>query len=204
MRFSRGNRPRRPDFFFFVARDYPTSLRREAVLFYIRVKNRDFHPPWILAGSKLLVTRFLRVPPKSPYKDFILRVGLYRHAKMSASSKVPEGLKDSECEKGNLGARPPIPYVPPTDLLQAKENSDSIKLKLPDGTVISMTIFAKGNPEEYLQHVIAVLRLINQKGLDVKCREGYMNSCATFSAVIRRPNGIGSAVRCTSVTRGLL
>ena len=59
---------------------------------------------------------------------------------MSASSKVPEGLKDSECEKGNLGARPPIPYVPPTDLLQAKENSDSIKLKLPDGTVISMTI----------------------------------------------------------------
>jgi hypothetical protein len=90
---------------------------------------------------------------------------------MSASSKVPEGLKDSECEKGNLGARPPIPYVPPTDLLQAKENSDSIKLKLPDGTVISMTIFAKGNPEEYLQHVIAVLRLINQKGLDTKCRE---------------------------------
>ena len=90
---------------------------------------------------------------------------------MSASSKVPEGLKDSECEKGNLGARPPIPYVPPTDLLQAKENSDSIKLKLLDGTVISMTIFAKGNPEEYLQHVIAVLRLINQKGLDTKCRE---------------------------------
>jgi hypothetical protein len=98
-------------------------------------------------------------------------VRLYQHAKVSASSKVPEGLKDSECEKGNLGARPPIPYVPPTDLLQAKENSDSIKLKLPDGTVISMTIFAKGNPEEYLQHVIAVLRLINQKGLDTKCRE---------------------------------
>ncbi len=90
---------------------------------------------------------------------------------MSTTSKVPEGLKDSECKKGNLGARPPIPYVPPMDLLQAKENSDSIKLKLPDGTVISMMIFAKGNLKEYLQHVIAVQRLINQKGLDTKCRE---------------------------------
>ena len=96
-------------------------------------------------------------------------MGLYQHAKMSASSKVPEGLKDSECKKGILGACPPIPYVPPTDLLQAKENSDSIKLKLLDGTVISMMIFTKENPKEYLQHVIAVLRLINQKGLDTKC-----------------------------------
>ncbi len=90
---------------------------------------------------------------------------------MSMSNNVPEGLKDSECKKGNLGVHPPILYVPPMDLLQAKENSDAIRLKLPDGTVISMTILAKGNPEEYLQHVIAVLRLINQKGLDAKCRE---------------------------------
>ncbi len=44
-----------------------------------------------------------------------------------------------------------------------------VKLKLLDGTVISMTIFVKGNPKEYLQRVIAVLRLINQKGLDAKC-----------------------------------
>jgi hypothetical protein len=89
---------------------------------------------------------------------------------MSASTKVPEGLKDSECEKGNLGVCPPIPYVPPTDLLQTKENTDTLKLKLPDGTVFSMTFFAKGNPEDYLQHLIAVLRLITQKGLDAACK----------------------------------
>ncbi len=97
-------------------------------------------------------------------------MGLYKYAKMSVTNKVPKGLKDSKCEMWNLGAHPPIPYVPPMDLLQAKENLDAIKLKLPDGTVISMTIFAKGNPEEYLQYVIAVLHLINQKGLDTKCR----------------------------------
>jgi hypothetical protein len=117
---------------------------------------------------------------------------------MSATNKVPEGLKDSECEKGNLGARPPIPYVPPTDPLQAKENSDSIKLKLPDGTVISMTIFAKGNPEEYLQHVIAVLRLINQKGLDAKCREAGKELVKTYEVLealkrkLEGPRGVSS------------
>jgi hypothetical protein len=34
-----------------------------------------------------------------------------------------------------------------------------------------MTIFVKGNPKEYLQHIIAILCLINQKGQDAKCRE---------------------------------
>ena len=52
---------------------------------------------------------------------------------MSASSRAPEGLKDSECEKGKLGICPPIPYVPPHDLLKTKETSDSLKVKLPNG-----------------------------------------------------------------------
>ena len=53
---------------------------------------------------------------------------------MSASSKTPEGLKDSECEKGHLGYPPPVPYVPPTDLLQTKNSSETLKVKLADGT----------------------------------------------------------------------
>jgi hypothetical protein len=50
---------------------------------------------------------------------------------MNASSKTPEaeGLKDSECEKGHLGP-PPVPYVPPTDLLQTKDSSKMLKVKL--------------------------------------------------------------------------
>ena len=74
---------------------------------------------------------------------------LYLHAKMSTFTKVPEGLKDSECEKGTLGVRPPIRYVPPMDLLQTKENTDTLKVKLSDGTVFTMSIFAKGNQEDY-------------------------------------------------------
>jgi hypothetical protein len=90
---------------------------------------------------------------------------------MSASLKTPEGLKDFECEKGHLGNRPPVPYVPPTDLLQTKDSSKTLKVKLADGTVFSMSIFAKGTPEDYLQHIIAVLRLIDQKGFHVQCKK---------------------------------
>ena len=69
-----------------------------------------------------------------------------------------------------MGVCPLIPYVPLMDLLQTKENTDTLKLKLPNRTVFSMTIFAKGNPKDYLQHLIAVLHLITQKGLNVACR----------------------------------
>ena len=80
-------------------------------------------------------------------------------------------LEGSNSEKGTVTHRPPIPYVPPTDLLAAKENSESLKVKLPDGTVLTMSIYSSGNPEEYLAHVIAVLRLITQKGLSMECRK---------------------------------
>ena len=74
------------------------------------------------------------------------------------SLKSPEGLKDSECKKGVVTHHLPIPYVPPsTDLLAAKENSETMKVKFPDGTVLTMSIYSSGNPEEYLAHVIAVL-----------------------------------------------
>ena len=90
---------------------------------------------------------------------------------MSASLKGPERLKDSECEKGVVTHRLPIPYMPPMDLLAAKENSESLKVKLPDGTVLTMSIYSSRNPKEYLAHVIAVLRLITQKGISMECRK---------------------------------
>jgi hypothetical protein len=46
---------------------------------------------------------------------------------------------------------------------------ESLKIKLPNGTVFNMSIFSQGNTKECLVHVVAVLCLINQKGLDVQC-----------------------------------
>ncbi len=84
---------------------------------------------------------------------------------MSVPLKSPEGLKDHECEKGNLSHRPPIPYVPPTDLHPATSKIETIKIKVSDGSTVSMKIFSVGSPEEYLSHIVAVLHLIDRKGL---------------------------------------
>jgi hypothetical protein len=80
-----------------------------------------------------------------------------------------EGLKNSECKKGNLVAQPFVPYVLPPNLHERQETKQ-IKVKMPDGTNFQMAAFAYGNNEEYLIHVIAILRIIEQKGMasDIK------------------------------------
>jgi hypothetical protein len=116
------------------------------------------------------MARFLQNPPKSSFKKLLLGTGLWHHAKMSTSLKSPDGLKDAECEKGQLSHRPPIPYVPVVDIVMPKEDPQVFKIKLPNASHLSMPIYSCGNNEEYLVHIVAVLRVIEQKGLPKKCR----------------------------------
>jgi hypothetical protein len=113
---------------------------------------------------------FLRVPPKSSFKKLLLGTGLWHHAKMSTSLKSPDGLKDAECEKGQLSHPPPIPYIPVVDTVTPKEEPQVFKIKLSDVSHLSMPIYSRGNNEEYLAHIVAVLRVIEQKRLPKKCR----------------------------------
>jgi hypothetical protein len=84
--------------------------------------------------------------------------------------KTPDGLKDAECEKGQLSHRPPIPYVPVVDIITPKEEPQVFKIKRPDVFHLSMPIYSRGNNKEYLVHIVAVLRVIEQKGLPKKCQ----------------------------------
>jgi hypothetical protein len=88
------------------------------------------------------------------------------------SLKSPDRLKDAECEKGQLSHRPPIPYVyvPVVDIVTPKEEPQLFKVKLPDASHLSIPIYSRGNNEEYLAHIVAVLCIIKQKGLPKKCR----------------------------------
>jgi hypothetical protein len=113
---------------------------------------------------------FLRVLSKSSFKKLLLGTGLWQHAKMSTSLKSPDGLKNAECERGQLSNRPPIPYVPETDILTPKEEPQVFKVKLPDGSHLSLPIYSRGINKEYLAHIVAVLQIINQKGLSKKLR----------------------------------
>ncbi len=89
---------------------------------------------------------------------------------MSISLKSPDGLKDAECEKGQLSHRPPFPYVPVVDIVMPKEDPQVFKIKLPNASHLSMHIYSRWNNEEYLVHIVAVLQVIEQKGLPKKCR----------------------------------
>jgi hypothetical protein len=101
---------------------------------------------------------------------------------MSTSLKSPNGLMDAECKKGQLFHRPPIPYVPVVDIITPipyvpvvdivtrTEEPQVFKIKLSDTSHLSMPIYSCGNNEEYLVHIFAVLRVIEQKGLPKKCR----------------------------------
>jgi hypothetical protein len=99
--------------------------------------------------------------------------------KMSTSLKSPDVLKDAACEKGRLSHRPPIQYVPVVDIVMPKEDPQVFKIKLPDASHLSMPIYSHGNNEEYLAHIVAVLQVIEQKGLCKKCR-------VLAKAVVRR------------------
>ncbi len=56
------------------------------------------------------------------------------------------------------------------DIVTPKEEPQIFNIKLPDVSHLSMPIYSRGNNEEYLVHIVAVLRVIEQKGLPKKCR----------------------------------
>jgi hypothetical protein len=133
---------------------------------------------------------FLQVPPKSPFKKLLLGTGLWQYAKISTSLKSPDGLKDAECKKGQQSHQPPIPYVPVVDAVTPKEEPQLYKVKLPDASHLSIPIYSRGNNEEYLAHVVAVLCIIEQKGLPKKCR-------VLAKAVVRRSEALKNLQEAT-------
>jgi hypothetical protein len=95
----------------------------------------------------------------------------------------PDGLKDAECKKGQLSHWPPILYVPVVDIIMPKEEPQVFKIKCPDAPHLSIPIYSRGNNKEYLVHIVAVLRVIKQKGLPKKCR-------VLAKAVVRRSEAL--------------
>ncbi len=52
-----------------------------------------------------------------------------------------------------------------------KEEPQVLKVKLPDDSQLNMPIYSHGNTKEYRTHIVAVLRIIKQKGPDTRCRK---------------------------------
>jgi hypothetical protein len=90
---------------------------------------------------------------------------------MGTTLKAPKGLKNSKCKKEQLSNQPFIPYVAEMDIVSSKEEPQVLKVRLLDDSHLNMPIFSRGNTKEYLAHIVAVLCIIKQKGLDAKCKK---------------------------------
>ena len=106
-------------------------------------------------------------PPRSKFKQLFLETkALLIPIMSSGSAKSPaEGLKNSECERGVITTRPPIPYVAEVDPYEKAEKT-KIKTKLADGTDYRMVPFRSGTNEDYVSHLIAMIRLVEQLDLE--------------------------------------
>jgi hypothetical protein len=56
------------------------------------------------------------------------------------------------------------------DVVTPKEEPTVLKVKLPIESHISVPIFSRGNNKGYIAHIVAVLCIMEQKGLSKKCR----------------------------------
>ncbi len=92
---------------------------------------------------------------------------------MSGNTKSPaEGLKDSECERGAITTRPPIPYVAPVDLYK-KPKKTKIKMRLPDGKNYQMVPFHSGTNKDYVNHIIAMICIVEQKDFENSVEKAF-------------------------------
>jgi hypothetical protein len=55
-------------------------------------------------------------------------------------------------------------------IITPKEEPQIFKINLPNASHLSIPIYSRGNNKEYLAHIVAVLQVIEQKGLPKKCR----------------------------------
>ncbi len=74
------------------------------------------------------------------------------------------------------------------DLVTPKEDPAVLKVKLPDNSHISVPIFSRGNNEEYIAHIVVVLRIIEQKGLQNKCCV-YAKAVAKWQVALKNLQG---------------
>ena len=111
------------------------------------------------------------MPVKGIPKSFIealftsacLRAALRRMIHLRA---IPDGLKPQECKRNVGQSKPPIPYIPEEDVIQATldGSANALKLILSHKMEVHAPVWSKTH-EQFLVHVQQALDASRQKGL---------------------------------------
>ncbi len=138
---------------FLIRNVYP--FNQEDVHVGVKYQDPRFHSP---KTNRLDWIR--KSPPNSSCKRLFLETTPLLKAIMSRNLKsLLDGLKDYECERGNIFNWPLIRYVQPVDLNE-KQKKTEIKVELPDGTNYQMVPFQAGNNEDSVTHIITICYLL--------------------------------------------
>ena len=77
---------------------------------------------------------------------------------MSEQKSIPKGLCDQEVKRGHI-KKPSIPYIPIEDEIRdrVKYNPGTFKVKMEEKTTVNMSVWLRGNQENFLVHAIVAL-----------------------------------------------
>jgi hypothetical protein len=141
-------------------------------------------------------SRFLERPAKSAFKCLILETLLYQHLLLIMSSNPTSNeLKNTECEKGHVTQRPPIPYATSKAESTLRASRETIKVKMPEGEVKVAVLGDSPGAEEYLQHLNTFLRMFVRKKFDndlLKLAKAVVSATALVKRRSKAPNGENS------------
>jgi hypothetical protein len=109
--------------------------------------------------------KLLKRPAKSAFKQLILTMPLCQHLLLTMSSNLmsPE-LNDTECEKGQITQRPPVPYAVSNSGLLMMTTRETIKIKTPEGERKQAVLGDGADAEEYVKHLMAFDQFMEKKG----------------------------------------
>ena len=85
---------------------------------------------------------------------------------MSDQKTVPKGLHENEVEQGNF-KKPPILYIPVNNKIGEKVKSEvqTFKVKIDNKTTVNTSVWAGGNPNWFLIHVISAMNYTERSKL---------------------------------------
>ena len=73
-------------------------------------------------------------------------------------------LNDTECEKGQITQRPPVPYAVSNSGLLMMTTRETIKIKTPEGERKQAVLGDGTDAEEYVKHLMAFDQFMEKKG----------------------------------------
>jgi hypothetical protein len=111
-----------------------------------------------------MTQELLKRPARSAFKRLILTTPLCQHLLLTMSS-IPTSveLNDSECEKGHVTQRPPIPYAVSKAGLVMMTTRGIVKIKTTEGEHKQAILGNGADKEDYIKHHMSIYRLMEKK-----------------------------------------